>query len=544
MSAGADLILYNARVITLNPARPQAEAVAVSGSKIRAVGSRQDILNLRKPHTRLIDCRGLTLLPGLIDAHCHLLATASALAGVDCGPAAVGSIADLQMALARRAGELPAGQWVRGFGLEPSGLLEGRFPTRWELDAAVPGRPARLEHGSGHATVLNSRGLQLAGIDALTPDPPEGVIQRDEATGEPDGLLLELSGFLRARLGATRTTEEFTDGVARLSQRLLSYGITSVNDAGPNNGLAHWQTFASLREGGAFAPRITLMAGAGNLGQFADAGLGWGAGDDRLSLGHAKVMLTRTTGALHPGPADLRELVVGALLSGFPVAIHAIEEEAVAAAADCLTEAGPAAAIVPAGGDFDGGKFPVPRNRIEHCAECPPELVERVRRAGATVVTQPGFIHWRGDGYLERVEGRLLPYLYPLSALACAGIPLAFSSDAPVIEPSPWPAIYGAVTRRTAGGKVLPGDGFDGKGRGMTVLEAVQAYTTGGAWAEGKEDRKGAVRPGLLADLALVDTDLTGEEPERVRDTRVRLTVIGGRVVWDDGIAGMGGTEG
>ncbi len=540
MVAYADLILTNARVITFDPALPCAEAVAVSGEKILAVGSEQDIANLRKPHTQIIGCRGLSLIPGLIDAHCHLLAAASSLTGVDCSPSSVNSITDLKSAIAQRAGEILPGRWIRGFGLDPAGLAERRYPTRQDLDSAAPQHPVRLDHGSGHAAVLNSRGLQLAGIDATTPDPPEGIIHRDEESGEPDGLLLELSGFLRARLGNTRTAEEFEDGIARLNRKLLSYGITSVHDAGPNNRPSHWETFRSLTESGRLTSRVMLMAGVSHLAEFATAGLGWGAGDNRLRLGHAKIMLTLTTGALHPGPAELKELVALTHQSGFPVAIHAVEEDAVTAAVN-LEGMNHRLATVPVESLPVGEWQPRPRNRIEHCAECPPDLVTQLARSGAVVVTQPGFIYWRGDGYLERVEAGLLPYLYPTAALARAGIPLAFGSDSPVIDPNPWPAIYSAVTRRTSSGKSLPGErgGIEKlkpNGPARPVLDALRAYTRGGAIAEGAEARKGAIRPGMLADLVLVDSDLAGTDTERVRDTKARLTVVGGQVVWDGGI--------
>ena len=540
MAAYADLILTNARVITFDPALPSAGAVAVSGEKILAVGSEQDIDNLRKPHTRIIDCRGLSLVPGLIDAHCHLLASASSLTGVNCSPVSIASIADLKTAIARRAGELPPGRWIRGFGLDPVGLTERRYPTRQDLDSAAPHHPVRLDHGSGHAAVLNSRGLRLAGIDAATPDPPEGIIHRDEESGEPDGLLLELSGFLRARLGNTRSAEEFEDGIARLNRKLLSYGITSVHDAGPNNRPSHWETFRSLTESGQLTPRVMLMAGVSHLAEFAAAGLGWGAGDNRLRLGHAKIMLTLTTGALHPGPAELKELVASAHQSGFPVAIHAVEEEAVAAALN-LEEMNHRLVTVPVESLPVGEWQPRPRNRVEHCAECPPGLVTRLALSGAVVVTQPGFIYWRGDGYLERVEERLLPHLYPIAALARAGIPLAFGSDSPVIDPNPWPAIYSAVTRRTASGKSLPGEraGIEAAGSSapaLKIFDALRTYTRGGSIAEGAESRKGAIRTGMLTDLVVVDSDLAGADAGRVRDTKVRLTVVGGQVVWDDGI--------
>ena len=318
MATPASLILHNARVLTMDPVLPLAEAVAVRGDRILAVGRSDDVLALRSSDSQVIDCRGLALLPGLVDAHCHLLPTASALSALDCTPAAVPTLAQLQALLARRAGEVPAGQWLRGFGLDPAGLAEGRFPTRWELDAAAPDHPVRLEHDSGHGAVLNSLALRRAGIDADTPDPPEGVIEREESSGQPTGLLLELAGFLRQRLGPTRSWEELAEDVSRLSQRLLSYGITSVQDAGPANGLSQWQTFRSLSDAGKFLPRITMMAGAGNVPHLAARELGFGAGDHRLRVGHAKIMLTLTTGALQPGTEELRERVSECQSLGFP----------------------------------------------------------------------------------------------------------------------------------------------------------------------------------------------------------------------------------
>ena len=546
MPAPADLLLVNARVLTLDPALPQADSVALAGDTVLAVGRSADLKKFRNSRTAVIDCRGYTLIPGLNDAHCHLLATAAALTALNCGPPAIRSIADLQWAIRRRAGETPPGQWLRGYGLEPAALAESRYPTRWELDAVAPEHPVRLEHSSGHAAVLNSYALTLAGIDTSTPDPPEGIIRRDETTGEPDGVLLEMSSWLRAKLGNTRSPAELAAGVSRLSQNLLRYGITSAQDAGPHNSLASWQTFQSLAQAGHFRPRLTLLAGVANLEHFALAGLSWGSGDDCLRLGHAKIMLTLTTGAMHPGPGELAELVSAAHSLGFPVAIHAVEQESVAAVADLKgmappLPAGPVKGIPAAGGS-------IPRNRIEHCAECPPKLLAKLRRQGVTVVTQPGFIYWRGESYRERVSPELLPHLYPIAAFSQAGLPLAFGSDAPVIDPSPWPALYSAITGNTAAGQPLV-EGkaggqplFEGKSGapnpGLTLTEALRAYTRGGAWAEGAETRKGIIRPGMLADLALVDTDLTRANAAALKDTQARLTLLGGEVVWDDGIAG------
>ena len=336
MESSASLILANARVLTLDPLNPRAKAVAIAGDRIAAVGSKAQVSSLRGPKTEVIDCRGLPLIPGLNDAHTHILATAASLSVLDCGPPDISSIGELLAAIRERAAVLPVGQWIRGIGLEPGDLRENRYPTLKELDSATAQHPVRLEHSSGHACLLNSSALIAAGIDAATPDPPEGVIERYEK-GRPTGLLLEMGGYLRERLGRTRSPEEMAASVSLLSMTLLSYGITSVQDAGPDNGIDQWDTLKYLTSTQVFQPRVTMMAGAGKLHEMAEAGLGWGSGDDRLRIGHAKIMLTRTTGQLMPARQDLAELGVGARKLGFPIAIHAIEQEAVEAAVHAVT---------------------------------------------------------------------------------------------------------------------------------------------------------------------------------------------------------------
>jgi predicted amidohydrolase YtcJ len=537
-----DLLLVNARVLTLEPGQPSAEAVAIRGGAIAAVGSGAEAASLVRPGVRTIDCRGMSLLPGLMDSHCHLLALAASWQVLDCSPPAVSSIEELQQAVRHRAETTTTDRWIRGSGYDDLSLSEGRHPSRWDLDQVAPHHPVRLDHRSGHATVLNSRALEIAGIDKSTPEPVEGVIDRDGATGEPTGLLLELAAFLRRRLGATGDQAEFEKGVLRLNDTLLGYGLTSVQDAGPDNGAARWETFRELQASGRLLCRVTMLAGASRLAELQAHGLAWGGGDDWLRLGHAKVMLTLTTGVLQPSMEVLRETVAQAHRAGFPVAIHAVEQEAVAAAAQALRETPPCPPLQRGDGRISASEpllthSLVPRDRIEHCAECPPELVDRVRSGGVTVVTQPGFVYWNGDGYLQRVEPSLLPHLYPVGALARASVPLAFGSDAPVIDPNPWPAIYSAVTRSTSGDNTLPPDG-DGPGprQGVSVGAALRMYTAGGAYAEGTESRKGTICRGKLADLTLLDGDPATTTPSQLKEIRAVLTIVGGQVVWDAGL--------
>ena len=520
------LILINARVLTMDPLQTSAQAVAVGGNTITAAGSSSAIAALAGPATRTIDCGGKTLMPGFVDSHCHVLAQAASLQSIDCSPKAVSSIQELEGVVRRQAETTQAGQWIRGFGYDDLSLLEKRHPTRWDLDRAAPDHPVRLDHRSGHATVLNSRALEMAGIGQTTPDTVEGVVHRDSATGEPTGVLFEMAGFLRQRLGTSRDQASFQHYVHQLNNTLLRYGITSVQDAGPDNGLERWQTFQELQSTGSLQCRVTMFAGTSRLAEFHSAGMTWGAGGDQLRLGHTKIMLTLTTGALEPNLEVLTGLVDTAHRSGFPVAIHAIEQEAIESAVKALNSASPLS-------NPESTSDIQPLDRIEHCAECPPRLVAEIAKSRCMVVTQPGFVYWNGDNYLERVEAPMLPNLYPVGALAKAGIPLAFGSDAPVIDPNPWPAVYNAVTRRTSSGSSLPPE--DSQERTISVSEALRMYTSAGAIAEGSGNQKGTIRPGMLGDMVLMDTYPITAELDQLREIRAVLTVMDGNVVWEGG---------
>ena len=505
---------------------PSAEAVAVGSGRIMAVGPEGSVATWAGRRSQVVDCRGMTLLPGFHDSHCHLFATASALTAVDCRASGIGSIVSLQQAVQEEAGRRASGAWIRGFGYDECDFQEKRHPTRWDLDAAAPGHPVRIDHRSGHAMVLNSRGLELAGIHRDIVDPMDGVIERVEGGGEPTGVLFEMAGWLRERLGGSGRGDderERTEGLSRLNRLLLECGITSVQDAGPGNGWARWEAFSELVESERLSYRVTMMAGASRLGEFAQRGMKWGYGNGRLRLGHAKVMLTMTTGDLQPGIPELTEMVSRAHSEGFPVAIHAVEQEAIHAACRAFSKARARRPnLLP----------PAALDRVEHCSEGPPETIQRVKAAGAMVVTQPGFIHWNGERYRENVDPGLLPDLYPVGRLATAGVPLAFSSDSPVIDVDPWAGIAGAVSRRARDGRPLPGSG--GTYQRISVLDAISCYTKGGAISEGTGSVKGRLKAGMAADMVLVDRDPAEVCPMELPGMKTVLTMVGGRVLFEN----------
>ena len=490
------------------------DAVAISGRRIAAVGRYAD---LRRrigvgSDTEVVDCGGRAVVPGLVDAHCHPFAAARATSGVDCRPSATPDAAAIIAALRTASDNTPGNGWVRGYGYDDSPVGLGRHLRRDDLDAASRRRPVRVEHRSGHACVLNSAGLRAAAIGPDTPAPAGGAIVRD-AAGQPTGLLLEMAPWLRQQVGATAADDNDNEGVPfpaalqKFGERLLSCGVTAVTDAGPGNGMTRWQAWAAAIAAGAFPLRVTMMAGAGKLPEMRAAGLACNdtAGGGMLRLGHAKIMLTASAGGLHPHPEALAGLVQTAHEAGYPAAIHAIEQDAIVAAALALLDAPPPAAGVRI------------RDRIEHCAECPPDVAALVRQSGALAVLNPALLYYDEARYRATTPPDLLPHLHPAGALRAIGAPVAFGSDAPVAEPNPWAAIAAATRRRGLGGTAVPS------------TAAALALHSGG---------RRRIAPGAPADLAIVApaplaSGITADDLPAVRAT---ATVVAGRIVWRDGV--------
>ncbi|MFH1141114.1 MAG: amidohydrolase [Chloroflexota bacterium] len=504
-------LFRNASVLTMDPRRPRATAVLVRGDKITWVGRDEDATS--QVVDRVIDCGGATLLPGLNDAHIHLLALASSLRHLDCSRGAAASILDIQGLVRARAQATPPGQWLRGRGYDEFYLKEHRHPTRADLDAAASNHPVRLDHRSGHACVLNSLGLELVGIGLDTPDPPEGVIQRDQE-GRPAGLLLEMAGYLSRRMREFREPDQLTELLSETSQALLRWGVTSLQDASPENNMERWHTLRAMREEGALQQRLTFMPGIHHLAQFIGAGLAYGAGDDWLRLGPAKLMLTLTTSQLYPDGEEILALVRDAHHNGFPVAAHAVEEEAIMAVLRAFQESGDS-----------WGDRQLP-DRVEHCSEATPKVQMLLTATGATVVTQPGFIYESGERYVATVPPEKQPWLYPLRTLREIRVPLAAGSDAPVASPNPWRGLYSAVTRRSADVRVLHPE------QGLPLEDALRLYTAGAAAASGEGGLNGTIQAGAPADLALLDRHLVEGNPERLLTAWAALTMAGGTVLW------------
>ncbi|MBN2073990.1 MAG: amidohydrolase [Dehalococcoidales bacterium] len=512
----ADLVLKNGNIITLDPDNPEADIIGIKDDRILFAGSAEDLGSITGPDTKVIDCEGKTVIPGFNDAHCHIFSFLRKLISVDLSERSVRSIDDIKAAIKHKADDTPEGEWISGTDYNDFYLTEKRHPNRRELDEVAPNHPVVLSHRSLHACVLNSKALSLAGITRETEEPQGGYIERELDTGEPSGLLIDMLGYIREEVMPSISETELEKAISLASDHYLSNGITSLQDATVVNDYARWQRFHRFKEKQVLKSRLYYMPGVDHLDEFTEAGISFGSGDNHLKIGHVKITPSETReNGIHPVQPELNQMVLDIHKSGFRAAVHAIRYETVEAAVNAI--------------EFALGQLPRDdhRHRIEHCSECPPHLLERIKKFGIMVVTQPPFLYYSGERYLATVPSDRQPWLYRIKALMEAGIPVAGSSDSPIVDDNPLVGIYAAVNRLAQSGQaVLPEEK-------ISVKKALEMYTRNAACASFEEKEKGTISEGKLADLVLLSDDPTALPPEQLKDITVDMTIIGGEVVWE-----------
>ncbi len=511
----ADLILKNANVVTVDPGQSSAELVAIKGDKILLVGTNERLESVSGAKTKVIDCHGKTVVPGFNDAHCHTFSFVRKLLSIDLSPLSVSSIDEIKAVISRKAQNTPAGQWLTGTDYNDFYLAEKRHPTRWDIDEVAPHHLVVLSHRSLHACVLNSLALSLAGITGETPEPPGGLIDRDINTGEPTGILFDMLGYIREKVMPPLSEAELTNGIVLANQHYLSHGLTSLQDATFINDFSRWQTFRHSQDTGQLKSRVYMMCGMETVSQFQEAGLVLGSGDNQLRLGAVKMLLSEARGRLYPPQSELDQQVFNAHRAGFQLAIHAVQQSTVKAAILALEHAH---SQLPQAGR---------RHRIEHCSECSPHLLRRLKKLQAVVVTQPPFLYYSGERYLATVPADRLQYLYRIKSLLNSGLVVAGSSDSPVVPDNPLVGIYAAIVRQAQSGQQLLPEEC------ISASQALAMYTINAAYASFEEGIKGSITQGKLADMVLLSDDPTKVPPEQIKDIKVEMTIIGGKVVWE-----------
>jgi predicted amidohydrolase YtcJ len=514
-SSTDNLILINTNILTFDPLFKKADWVVIKNDKFAAMGYGKDWNDWRKKSSTIINCRGKTVLPGFIDAHLHFVSYAKRFATLNLDPGTdVHTISDIQTRIRDRALLTPPGKWILGNGYNEFYLAEKRHPDRRDLDKASSDHPVRLTHRSGHAHVLNSLALKRVGISKETGDPDGSIIERDLKTGEPTGLLWEMGDFLSDRIPALAPAE-LEKGVQMANQKLISMGITSIQDASSGNDSDNWKRFKFWKKSGLLQPRVNMMLGFQAFETNDHLGLSTDLNVNQLRFNTVKIILDDTTGRLHPMQTELNRIVHAVHKAGLQVAIHALEENAIEAACLAIKYS------------LDKTSRNDHRHRIEHGSVCPPYLAAQIAALGIIVVTQPSFIHYNGERYLKTVGDDRLKHLYPLKTFLNYGISVAGSSDSPIVPPNPLIGIYAAISRMADTGDAVGGE------QKISPSDALQMYTQSAARASFEETIKGTITSGKLADLVVLNGDPVRLPPNEMKHLQVEKTIIGGEVVWD-----------
>jgi predicted amidohydrolase YtcJ len=538
ISLSPDLIVVNGSVCTMDESDPRAEAVAILGERIVSVGSNREIRALAGPATQVIDAGQGTVLPGFNDAHVHFLAGGFSLSNVDLRGAT--SPADLVARLADYVRVKPEGRWILGGDWDhenwtSAGSQAGALPTREIIDPVSPRHPVFISRLDGHMALANTVALELAGVSRDTHEPSGGMIVRDPHTGEPTGILKDAAMTMVERVIPAKSAQEKKEAALAATNHAASVGVTSLTDVSADDDVALYQ---DLLNRGELKTRIYAARSIVNWEALAKAGIRAHFGGEMLHLGILKGFSDGSLGSstalfFEPyadGPDNrgllfdqmlpdgiMRERVEAADKCGLQVMIHAIGDEANLRILDLYRD------VARANGARDR------RFRIEHAQHLRPGEIPRFGQQGVIASMQP--YHAADDGrWCERRLGTdRCRGAYAFRSLLDTAAVLAFGSDWTVAPLNPLPGIKAAVTRETING--AHPDGWMPQEK-ISLDEALRAYTFGSAYAEFAERLKGSLTPGKLADIVVLDRDLYKLDPSELDRAKVRLTILGGKVIY------------
>ena len=533
---GADCVLTNANVITMNPAHPRAQAVAVWCGRILFVGNTSEAKQFVGEKTAELDLKGKTVIPGFNEAHNHLINYGLKLNQVDLKYPDVKSIKDIQERLHRKSREEKAESWILGGGYDNNNLIENRHPTCQELDAASPKNPVVIDHSSLHMCVANSRAMKLAGISRSTPDPDGGKIVRTDG-GEPTGLLQETAQTIVKSVIPKPTVMQMRKAIASANSKYLEQGITSSQDAwlGLNSDV-EMRAYQEAAENGELKVRTSVMPDARLLIQ-SNFSLGFGLrgnfGNEMLKIGPLKLFVDgsligktaavyepylndpNNTGMLVIEEKELARMIDEGHQQGWQLAMHAVGDRAIHTA------------ILMVESSLRSHPRENHRHRIEHCGLLNDQILQKIRQLNMVVIAQPRFIYELADGFRKVLGRNCAQRMLRLRSLLNSGIAVAFGSDRPVADGSPMLGIWHAVEQKTIQGEE------HNYGEAITAEEALRAYTIGGAFSSFEENVKGSIEEGKYADMAVLDQDPTNCPAAEIKHIRVLATMVGGRILYD-----------
>jgi predicted amidohydrolase YtcJ len=534
--AAADLALLGGSVWTGDGGRPWAEAVAVRGERIVAVGSSKEIRRLVGRETRVIEIGGGLVVPGLIDSHTHFLDGGFALLSIRLREAK--SRDDFVARIRDKAAGMAKGEWILNGDWDQQQFDPPELPRREWIDAVTPDNPVCVNRHDGHMALANSLALAKAGITAATPSPAGGEILKDPRTGEPTGILKDAAMDLVTRHIPEPGFEARLKAAEAALRLAAQNGVTSTHDMASDSG--NLSVYRELADSGKLTCRIFLYLPIAEVDAFARLSLRTPFGNDLLKIGGLKGFADGSLGSstalfFEPYADDpkvsglfasdmfpegiMEQRIRAADAAGLQVAIHAIGDKANAVVLDIFER------VIARNGPRDR------RWRIEHAQHLRPADMERMARLGVIASVQP--YHAIDDG--RWAETKIGPErcrtTYAFRSLLDKGVRLAAGSDWTVAPLDPLAGIYAAVTRRTTDGKHPDGWVPEQK---ISLEEALRAYTAEGAYAEFSEKTKGAIRESFLADLVVLDRNIFKIAPEKIAEARVKMTIVAGRTVFSD----------
>ena len=524
-----DLILHNGNIVTMEAKQPTAAAIAMQGERILAIGANDAILKTAGPKTKVIDLKGRTAIPGLIDTHIHIVNGGLGMVKVQLGEAE--SVADVVDIVRNhiRDNSVPAGAWVvASSDWYVNQLKENRFPTRWELDKAAPENPVFLPRGA-HQSASNSLALKLAAIAKDTPAPKGGEIGKDAKTGEPDGTLVDTAQEPIRKLLPKEEAGASLAALKRVQTLAHSLGITSLVDGGVNMG--EWRTMEELKKSGGLKIRIAARVRPKSPEDFREINktLPPATGDQWLRTGLIKVTLDGgSTGALFTQPYAnnkefygvqvnttefLRDISDLANQNGWRMSVHCNGDKAF----DILLSTWEA---------IDKKKSIVGRRwTVEHGKNIRPDQIARVKALGLIVTIQAA-PYVKGETYMTNFGRERAEQSSPTRDYLKNGIILAGGSDWLTNPLNPFLHMYFAVARRTKAGTLL------GPEQALTPAEALAMHTKYAAYVMFEEDAKGTLAAGKLADVTVLSENPLTAPVERIKDIKALMTIAGGEVVY------------
>ncbi len=529
----ADLIITNAKIWTVDKARPQAEALAVLGERIVAVGSAADVDAWHGPQTKVLDAHGKLLLPGFNDAHVHFVDGGTHLQEVQLKDAA--SPEEFAHRIGERAKTTPKGEWITGGDWDEQKWSPPNLPTKELVDPITPSTPVWVNRYDGHESLANSVALRLAHITAKTADPPGGQIVRD-GQGNPTGVLRDAAQGLVDKVVPPLTHAQRVHAIHVALEHAASLGLTSVQHMNP--AYDDIKVYAELQEKGELTARIYAAPMETDWKDQAKIGIRHAFGTPLFRLGAVKGYADGSLGSetayffdpytddpqshgllsdeMQP-PATMLQRLKGADAAGLQLCIHAIGDRGISIILDMFEQ------IEKANGKRDR------RWRIEHSQHLAAKDFARYAQLGVIASVQPYHAIDDGRWAERRIGPERIKRTYAFRTFLNHGVRLAFGTDWAVAPLSPMLTIYAAVTRATLDGKNPDGWLPEQK---LTVAEAVEAYTMGSAYAEFQEKQKGSITPGKLADFVVLSDDIFKIPSAAIKNVKVEVTYLGGKPVY------------